>query len=349
MNIKPQRSFIMRIADGHIHCFAVTAVLLFSGEILRAQTSSAAAKTNESQPVADEEIFSGPQIGESFPSFVVHGVFDEQAGKETDYISIANGRPVVLIFMHDVNRQSISLTRVLATYTNSRAKDGLVTGVILLHDDATEAESMLKRIRHAIGPVMASVASLENTQTTEPAESIEYATVGISTDGREGPGSYGLNRNVTLTVLVGKDNKVTANFALVQPSLQVDLPKILESIVAVAGGPVPKLEDLEGMPEMRRRDGNSGTPNMRPLLAPVIRRDATEKDVIAAAEKVEEAAAKDEAIRKEVGRITNTIINAGKLEDYGTSKCQEYLAKWAKAYGDPERPAVKEDRQERKR
>ena len=64
------------------------------------------------------------------------------------------------------------------------------------------------------------------------------------TEGKEGPGSYGLNRNVTLTILVGKEGKVTANFALVQPSTQADLPKILEEVAKVAGGPVAKAEHL---------------------------------------------------------------------------------------------------------
>lgn len=325
----------MRIAGCRTQYFVVL-LLLVSGEQLRAQTRSASTQSTRAQPVADEQIFSGPQVGEKLPPFVVHGVFDGQAGKEIDYISIANGRPVVLIFVHDVNRQSIGLARILATYTNGRAKDGLVTGMILLHHDATEAENMLKRMRHAIGPIKAPAPSSEDPQKSKPPEPIEYATVGISKDGLEGPGSYGLNRNVTLTILVGKDSNVTANFALVQPSLQVDLPKILKSIVDVAGGTVPTLDDMEGMHQGKQRQEVSSDPSrMRPLLAPVIRREATEEQVIVAAEKVEAAAAEDEAIRKEVGRIANTIINAGKLADYGTPKCQEYLTKWAKEYGEP--------------
>ena len=53
--------------------------------------------------------------------------------------------------------------------------------------------------------------------------------------------------------------------------------------------------------------------------------------VEAAAKAVEEHAnAKgNEAFRKEIGRIANTIIDAGKLDNYGTPKAQEYLKKWA--------------------
>ncbi|WP_425617105.1 hypothetical protein NA78x_000775 [Anatilimnocola sp. NA78] len=265
-----------------------------------------------SLPAADP-LFSGPQVGEKLPAFKVRGALGDEAGKELDFVTAAAGKPLVLIFVHDLNRQSVSMVRVLSGYTVGRAKDGVHTGVVWLGDDATEAENTLKRISHALTP---------------------KAPTGISLEGREGPGAYGLNRNVTLTILVGKEGKVTSNFALVQPSLQVDLPKILQAIVDVAGGDVPKLTDLEGMPAMAARPAaNQQDPNLRGLLTPVIRRDAAPEDVDRAAKAVEEYVAKNEATRKEVGRIANTIIDAGKLKDYGTERAQEYLQKWAKEFG----------------
>jgi hypothetical protein len=263
---------------------------------------------------AADPVFSGPQVDEKLPAFKVRGVFDDDAGKELDFVTAAGDKPIVLIFVHDMNRQSIGLVRVLSSYTVSRAKDDLHTGVVWLDADATEAENTLKRIKHALTP---------------------KAPTGISPDGREGPGAYGLNRNVQLTVLVGKAGKVTANFALVQPSLQVDLPKILAEVVKVAGGQVPKLEEIEGMPAMARPMAGAPMqdPNLRGLLSPVIRRTATAEDVDQAAKAVEEYCAKNEATRAEVGRIANTIIDAGKLKDYGTERAQHYLQKWAKEYG----------------
>src|SRR4029077_8691433 len=154
---------------------------------------------------------------------------------------------------------SIGMTRVLTTYTKSRAKDGLTTGVVWLNDDATEGENNLKRIKHAL---------------------TEGVPVGVSPDGREGPGKYGLNRKVTLTILVGNKNKVTANFALVQPSLQADLPKILEAIVKEAGGKVPKLEEIEGVKDMARKEPPKEVdPNLRGLISPVIKLTATPEEV----------------------------------------------------------------------
>ncbi|MFO1000987.1 MAG: hypothetical protein U0936_11645 [Planctomycetaceae bacterium] len=328
----------------HIPTVTVVGMLLYlTGNLLCDEPRTDSANV-EQKTETTEAIFSGPQVGEELAPFLVRGVFDEYANREFNYVELANGRPVVLIFIHDVNRQSISLARILATYTNSRTGEGLVTGMILLNDDATEAESLLKRMRHAIGPVTASIASANDDGKNEAAKNIEYATVATSIDGREGPGSYGLNRNVTLTILVGNENKVTANFALIQPSLQVDLPKILESVISVIGGEVPKLEDLEGMPAtMKQRDSKSKAPEMRPLLGPLIRLDATEEQVVEAAARIEAAAMTDPAIRNEVGRIANTIIDAGKLEDYGTPKCQEYLKKWAQEFGDPRKAKAKSD------
>ncbi len=259
-----------------------------------------------------DPVFSGPQVGEKLPGFKVKGVFGDAAGKELDFVKQANGKPIVLVFVHDLNRMSIGMTRALTTYTASRAKDGLHTGVVWLSDDVTEAETTLKRISGALA---------------------KDAPLGISPDGKEGPGSYGLNRTMMLTILVGKEGKVTANFALVQPSLQADLPKILDEVVKVAGGKAPKVEDLMPKTDAAPAKKTEQDPKIRELLGPVIRKDAEPEAVEKAAKAVEEYAKEHEAFKKEIGRIANTIIGAGKLEDYGTPKAREYLTKWAKEYG----------------
>lgn len=273
-----------------------------------------------------EAIFSGPQVGEKLVPFKVRGVFDDEAGKELDFVTQADGKPILLIFVHDVNRLSISLTRVLSLYGVSRAKDGLTSGIVWLSADATEAENTLKRIRHGLQ------AMGKSNSEVKPAQ----ASVGISLEGAEGPGSYGLNRNVMLTVLVGKGNTVTANFALVQPSLQVDLPKILKSLVEVVGGTIPKLTELEGMGAMMANPTTSPSdpPNLRPLLVPLIRKNASTEQVDQAAKAIQQRAETDRAVRAEIARIANTIIDGGKLENYGTAAAQEYLRRWAKEYKD---------------
>lgn len=277
---------------------------------------------------AQEAVYSGPQPGEKLTPFKVRGVLDPDAGKDLDFVAAAGGKPVILVFVHDLNRQSVGMVRVLTSYTKTRAKDGLTTGVVWLSDDASEAESTIKRIKHAL---------------------TDGVPVGVSPDGREGPGAYGLNRKVQLTILVGNRDTVTANFALVQPSLQADLPKVLDAVVKEVGGKAPKLEDIPGaMPKKeaaRKGPGKEPDPNLRGLIGPVIRKDAAPADVEKAAKALEDYVAKHPPAKAEVGAIANRIIDAGKLPDYGTPKAQEYLKKWAREYG----PAKSGDEAPRKK
>jgi hypothetical protein len=261
----------------------------------------------------EEQLFSGPQAGEKLPPLPVRGAFEQDAGKELDFVTAAGGKPIVLIFVHELNRPTVGMARALGNYARSRAKDGLASGIVWLDDDATEAENTLQRIQHALPQGVA---------------------VGISMDGKEGPGSYGLNRNVALTILVGNEGAVTDNFALVQPSLQVDLPKIVAAIVRQVGGKVPPLSDLVERPEMMRGvRPDAPDSRLRELIGPVIRRNATEATVDRAAAAVEAYLKDNQAASIEVGRIAKTIVNSGKLSNYGTPRAQEHLRKWAEKYG----------------
>jgi hypothetical protein len=271
------------------------------------------AATSSGQPA--EPVFSGPQVGEKLPPLPLRGVFDEDAGKNLDFVTAAAGKPIVLVFVHEINRPTIGMARALTSYTLQRAGDGLTTGLVWLDDDATAAENTLKRIRHAL-----------------PRD----VPVGISMDGKEGPGSYGLNRNVALTILVGNEGRVTANFALVQPSIQVDLPKVFAEIVRVVGGEVPSVADFAGPREaMRGPRQAEPDPQLRRLIRRVIQLDATEATVDKAAQALESYLEKHQSAQREVGRISKTIISSGKLPNYGTPRAQEYLRKWAERYGGP--------------
>ncbi len=168
----------------------------------------------------DEKFFSGPQTDETLPGFEIRKVFAPAAGTLFDPTRSewpfeteekkpgAAARPVLLIFIHDVNRQTISMTRTLTTYTHGRRSD-VATCVILLDADQGHAEQTLNRIKHAL---------------------TEGIVTGISVDGLEGPGALGLNRKASLTIILADQGKVVANFALIQPSLQTDLLKLLKRL-----------------------------------------------------------------------------------------------------------------------
>lgn len=282
--------------------------------------------------MAQDEIYSGPQKGESLSGFLMRPILGVQKDTEGDLpteldpVKNAEERPVLLVFVHEINRPVMAMTRTLTRYAKTREKDGLSICVILLTDDISNGEAMLKRVQHALTPEVVS---------------------GVSLDGREGPGALGLNRSVQMTILIAKSKTVTANFALVQPSLQADLPKIVASIVEQVGGPIPELSELLDKPDkesMRSRDdkpknNSEGKPSvdpdrMRSLMRPLIQKDASDEQVDTAAKAIEQACKEDPGIHKEVVRIAKTIVQSGKLENYGTARAQSILRRWAERPGE---------------
>jgi hypothetical protein len=224
----------------------------------------------------------------------------------------------VIVFVHQTTRPSISLTRMLMTYVARRRSDGLRGTVIFLGSDATEREAFVKRARNAL-------------PTDVP--------LGVSPDGSEGPGNYGLNRHVTLTVLVAQDNVVKANFALVQPSVQSDLPKVLAAIVDVVGGKVPSLEELGLAREQQKAQDRpiaATDPQLMTLVRQLIQKSAKDEDVVRISEQIEKRVAERPASKRILGEIAQRIVRAGVVENYGTPPAQDQLRAWAKKYG----PAV---------
>jgi hypothetical protein len=254
----------------------------------------------------EQAVYSGPQAGEALGEFTVRQILGVDQPTEIDPVQDAEENPLLIVFLHEVNRPVIAMTRALTRYAQTREKDGLSTAVVLLSEDVSGGEMMLKRVQHALTPGVVT---------------------GVSIDGRDGPGVLGLNRSVQMTILVAKSKKVSANFAIVQPSLSSDLPKIVTAIVEQVGGPTPKLDDLLDRADPER---------VRSLLRPLIQKDASDEQVDRSAEAVEKECEQDAAIRKEVGRIARTIVYSGKLENYGTDRAQSILRRWADTLGDPD-------------
>jgi hypothetical protein len=110
-------------------------------------------------------------------------------------------------------------------YAAARQDTGLVRGVVYLTDDVAAMKTFLTKIRRALPKKDTPIA--------------------ISTDGLEGPGSWGFNRNLRMTIVISNKGRTIANFALQQPSVNVDATRVLEELVKVIGGDVPKLRDLD--------------------------------------------------------------------------------------------------------
>ncbi len=261
--------------------------------------------------LGDDPFFSGPQVGESITPFKMKVAFADQT---VDPVAEADGKPILLVFVHQLTRPSIATVRAVSKFAELRKGD-LQSAIVFLDDDMTALEGRLKRARHALP---------------------KYPLVGMSVDGAEGPGAYGLNRNATLTILVAKENKVSANFALKDASVAVDVPKIVGAACELIGGDAPQLSQLLPRAAMRR-GGGGGAEQLPDLLRGVIRKTATPEQVDAAAKKVEAYVSQNRAAAKRLGEILDRIVGADKLDQYGSDHAREYLKRWHRKYGGGEK------------
>ena len=161
---------------------------------------------------AADAVFSGPQPGEKTSGFKVARIDGVATPTERDPIAENHGKPIALVFIHAIERSLVPLLRVVDEYGAQR-KEHLRTEVIFLSGDRIEAENRIKAVKNSLRL---------------------KSNVGLSLDGVEGPGNYGLNKNCMMTIVVAKDNRVTGNFALVQPGI-ADGPKVLEALARVSG------------------------------------------------------------------------------------------------------------------
>lgn len=261
----------------------------------------------------EEPVFSGPQVGERLAPFEAQIVFGDDKGKTVPVLEGIEDAPTLLIFAHQVTRPSVGLIRLLADFAQTKKDDGIHTRLVFLTEDPTDTAAWFRRARRALP---ASVSPM------------------ISLDGIEGPGVYGLNRKMTLTVLVANKGKVTANYALIQPSIQADATKIGHAIVKTLGvDSEPTLKEMGFKDRQMRMRASSESPEhegiYRGMMAPVIRKTATDEEVAVAAKKVEEFAEKNLWFRARVHKAANLIIDGGKLSNYGTEAAQAYLKKWS--------------------
>jgi hypothetical protein len=225
----------------------------------------------------------------------VVGVYGEFAGREVDLVEQAGGKTFLFAIVHHPTRLAADLTRALLHYGETRREDALFPAMILLAADRTEGERHMK-------------------------EAVAFwncgLPAGVSVDGVEGPGRYGLNRNVMMTVLVGQQGIVTHNFPLVQPSV-TDARVILTAVTALIGGEVPSTPELDLMKLHSRvlpfqirlwQDGKPPhDPRLRELVCLVLRAGDDDTSVKSAAAAVVEYVGDNRARRKELGSVAKML------------------------------------------
>ncbi len=168
-----------------------------------------------------DELFSGPQKGEKTPPFKVLDLSGPNSGKEIDYVGEWKGAPTLICFIHTLTRPGAQLMRRLDDH-GDRNKSTLKTLFVSLTADLQATE---RQLPHSI-----KALSLK-------------CPAAISLDGAEGPGAYGLNKEVLLTVIAARDNVVVGNWAIVSPN-ETDFPKIQPVLDKLTE---PSLETPEAM------------------------------------------------------------------------------------------------------
>jgi hypothetical protein len=257
-----------------------------------------------------EKVFSGPQPGEKLTGFKVQGMFGRWDGKETDVIADAAKAPTMLIFVHEWTRPTLQLTRGLDTYGDKWAAKGLKTYFVNLTADKAKTEQFLQGAKNSL--------NLKCPQS-------------ISLDGLEGPGNYGLNRKMTVTILVAKDNKVTANFAIVQPN-ETDTPKVLAAVADLLGEPKPSQEEIGAATKGPLRtppdtNKNAIDPALTTLMRQMIQKDNDEAKVKETLTAMLKWAGDDAAKKKQLKEYCQKVVDLG----YGNDLAQRALKRLAAA------------------
>lgn len=181
-------------------------------------------------------VFSGPQPGERTTPFTVFDATGPSAGKEVDLVAEYGGAPTTWIFVHGLERSMFPLMRAVDQYAADHA-DALKSVLVFLTDDRLASERRL--------PIVQRSWNMHSPWT-------------ISVDGLEGPGNYGLNKKCLLSIIVAKGDRVTANFALIQPGI-ADGERVIAAMAAAIGDEdPPSAEDLAGRQGGRNRGGQRG-------------------------------------------------------------------------------------------
>ena len=286
---------------------------------------------------AQDPKFSGPQKGEKTPTFKV---FDVGTRQDMDYIADGKGAPVVLVFIHELTRPGAALMRALDDYGQIKQGRGLRTQFISLSEDRDGAERHLPQVIKSINL---------------------KCPLGISLDGKEGPGAYGLNREVMLTIVVARDNKVAANFAIVSPN-ETDAPRIkaaIDEILKVAApAPTGSAEELreqvlklqeelaslrEELTALRLKLEKTPAPARRAEMERpkedealvnqcrrLIQKAATQEQLDAAVKDIEAYIGVSDELKKQYAGILTRILDLKYGNDLGQAAMRRQLEKYGK-------------------
>ena len=157
-----------------------------------------------------DPVYSGPQPGEQLRGFPVTPPTRTGRDEDFDPVALAAGKPHFLMFVDDMDLgEDISAwAKVREIHQNSRT--GLAaTAVILGHEPPTGSFfNLLKRMFQ----------------------------IGYAPEGRDGPGAYGLDRNIRMTILIADaKGKVLYNFPYREAPVDFPDPAVMGALAEVVG------------------------------------------------------------------------------------------------------------------
>lgn len=164
---------------------------------------------------AGDDLPSGPNVGDKLKDFKVLGFSGPHEGKEFEVLKDAKDRPTLFIFVNGITRPALKFLRPVDEYV---AKQDKLAAHIVWLGEKDKAAEYLKRAKDSLAL---------------------HTPVSITLDGKDGPGAYGLNDMVKVTIILAKDQKVVANFAFSDPN-DTAAPKVIRAIAKALGKEPPK-------------------------------------------------------------------------------------------------------------
>jgi len=188
---------------------------------------------------------SGPEAGTALTTVGVYAPTGPRAGTTYDAAAALARGPSALLFVAELTRNVAPMIRAFDRLATEHGLLGLHTCTVLLASDRTAAEKHLERASAAL--------------------SLTYPMV-VSVDGSDGPGSYGLDRKCTLTLVLAEDGKVVRSVGYTDTGAQ-DVPQLERWIVELTG-PVPR--DLAGLRAILERRYPDASPELLDLTASLL-------------------------------------------------------------------------------
>ncbi len=162
---------------------------------------------------AEESLTSGPAKDTPLGKLSCYAHSGPHAGKEFDVAETVGSAPAAILFIHDLSRNTAPVIRELDRLGEEHGLLGFKSYSVMLNNDRTEGENMLKRVNGSL-------------KLHQP--------IVLSLDGLDGPGDYALNRRCTLTLILAKKGKIHDSIALTDTG-PGDFPKLKTWVESVAG------------------------------------------------------------------------------------------------------------------